>query len=80
MKLEDPQSLFGLHVHSCIQWLRPRNPSPPPAFGLIYEGTNSQPIVTHWVKWPCLAEEDAPDMANLWRELELAPGHGSLAG
>jgi hypothetical protein len=32
------------------------------------------------VKWSCLAKEDAPDMANLWRELELAPGHGSLAG
>ncbi len=32
------------------------------------------------VKWSFLAEEDAPDMANLWRELELAPGHGSLAG
>ncbi len=29
----DLQSLFGLHVHSCTHWLRPRNP-PPPAFGL----------------------------------------------
>jgi hypothetical protein len=27
----DLQSLFGLHVHSCTHWLRPRNP-PPPAF------------------------------------------------
>ncbi len=25
-------------VHSTSHWLRPRNPSPPPAFGLIYEG------------------------------------------
>jgi hypothetical protein len=25
----DPQSLFGLHVHSCTHWLRPRNPIPP---------------------------------------------------
>ncbi len=31
----DLQSLFGLHVHSCTRWLRPRNP-PPPAFGRIY--------------------------------------------
>jgi hypothetical protein len=22
----DLQSLFGLHVHSCSHWLRPRNP------------------------------------------------------
>ncbi len=25
----DLQSLFGLHVRSCIHWLRPRNPPPP---------------------------------------------------
>jgi hypothetical protein len=25
----DPQSLFGLHVHSCTHWLRPPQPSPP---------------------------------------------------
>ncbi len=31
--------LFGLHVHSCTHWLRPRNP----AFGLIYEGAIGQP-------------------------------------
>jgi hypothetical protein len=43
MKL-DLQSLFGLHVYSCIHWLRPRNPTPPPpAFGLIYEGAIGQP-------------------------------------
>jgi hypothetical protein len=24
------QSLFGLHVHSCTFWLKPRNPPPPP--------------------------------------------------
>jgi hypothetical protein len=24
----DLQSLFGLHVHLCTNWLRPRNPSP----------------------------------------------------
>jgi hypothetical protein len=29
MKL-DLQSLFKLHVHSCIHWLRPRNHQPPP--------------------------------------------------
>ncbi len=34
----DLQRLFGLHVYSCVLiGLRPRN-SPPPAFGLIYEG------------------------------------------
>jgi hypothetical protein len=26
----DLQSLFGLHVHSCTHWLRPRTPPPPP--------------------------------------------------
>jgi hypothetical protein len=25
----DLKSLFRLHVHSCIHWLRPRNPPPP---------------------------------------------------
>jgi hypothetical protein len=43
------QSLFGLHVLSCTRWLRPRNspPStPPPAFGLIYEGAIGQPRKT----------------------------------
>jgi hypothetical protein len=30
----DLQSLFGLHVHSCIHWLGPRIP-PPLVFGLI---------------------------------------------
>jgi len=40
LKLEnmelDLQSLFGPHVHSCTNWLRPRNPPPhPPLFGLI---------------------------------------------
>jgi hypothetical protein len=34
----DLQILFGLHVHSCTHWLRPRNSPPPPAFGLISEG------------------------------------------
>jgi hypothetical protein len=29
-------------VHSCIHWLRPRNPSNPPAFGLVYEGAIGQ--------------------------------------
>ncbi len=36
------RSLFGLHVHSCTYWLRPRNPPPPPAFGLTYEGAIGQ--------------------------------------
>jgi hypothetical protein len=40
----DVQSLLELHVHSCSHLLRPRNsPSPPPAFGLIYEGAIGQP-------------------------------------
>ncbi len=39
----DLQSLFGLHVHSCTHWLRPRNSPPPPAIGLIYEGAIGQP-------------------------------------
>jgi hypothetical protein len=39
----DLQSLFGLYVHSCTDWLRPHNPPPYPAFGLIYEGAIGQP-------------------------------------
>ncbi len=39
----DPQSLFWLHMHSCTHWLRPRNPPPQHAFGLIYEGSIGQP-------------------------------------
>jgi hypothetical protein len=33
----DLQSLFGLHVQGCTNWLRPRNPPLPPLLG-IYEG------------------------------------------
>ncbi len=35
----DLQSLFGLLVHSCTHWLRPRNPPPrppPPPYGRIH--------------------------------------------
>ncbi len=39
----DLQSLFELQGHSCTHWLRQRNPPPPPAFGLIYEGAIDQP-------------------------------------
>jgi hypothetical protein len=35
-------SLFGLHVHSCVHWMRPRNPPPP----RIYEGAVGQPRYT----------------------------------
>jgi hypothetical protein len=43
----DLRSLFGLYVHCCTHWLRPRNPPPlPPALGLIYEGAISQPRQT----------------------------------
>ncbi len=47
----DLQSLFGLHVHSCSHWPRPRNPPPPhsPAFGLIYEGAIGQPRYKEWI-------------------------------
>jgi hypothetical protein len=39
----DLKSLFRVHVHSCTHWLRPRNLSLSPAFGLIYEGAIGQP-------------------------------------
>jgi hypothetical protein len=32
----DLKSLFGLHVHSCTHWLRPRNPPPPPSAPRIW--------------------------------------------
>jgi hypothetical protein len=34
----DLQSLFGLNVHTCTHWLRPRCSPPPPAFGLVLRG------------------------------------------
>jgi hypothetical protein len=46
----DLQSLFGLHVHSCTDWLRLRNP--PPAFGLI---DDIYCIVTLWLEYTKLA-------------------------
>jgi hypothetical protein len=39
----DLQSLFGLHVHGCTHWRRPRNPPSPHAFRLIFEGAIGQP-------------------------------------
>jgi hypothetical protein len=37
------QSLFGLYVHSCTHWLRPRNFFSTQALGLLYEGAIGQP-------------------------------------
>jgi hypothetical protein len=38
------QSLFRLHVHMQLYSLAERDPeTPPPAFGLIYEGAVGQP-------------------------------------
>ncbi len=42
----DLQSLFGLHVHRCSHWLRPRNPPLPSTFVLMYEGAIGQPRQT----------------------------------
>ncbi len=42
----DLQSLFGLLVYSCTQWLRPWISPLPPSFGLIYEATIDQPRYT----------------------------------
>ncbi len=45
----DLQCSFGLHEHSCTHWLSEtphsafRNPHPPAAFGLIYDGTFGHP-------------------------------------
>jgi hypothetical protein len=38
LKMElDLPNLFGLHVHSCTHWLRPRNPpAPPPQYPRIW--------------------------------------------
>ncbi len=38
----DLQSLFGLRVYSWARLLRPHPATPPPAFGLIYEGAIGQ--------------------------------------
>ncbi len=37
----DLLSLFGLYLHSCTHWIRLRNPPPPPAFGIIYDGATA---------------------------------------
>ncbi len=70
----DLRSLFGLHVHSCTHWLRPRNSPPPPSFGLIYEGAIGQNrrhlIVTPWIDQH--ASVGAVNFAN------LAGGGGGL--
>ncbi len=42
----DLLSLFGLHVHSCTEWLRPCNPPPPTRIWLKYEGALGQPRKT----------------------------------
>ncbi len=38
----DLQSLFGLHMHSCTHWLRPRN-SPLPRIWAQLQGATGQP-------------------------------------
>jgi hypothetical protein len=49
----DLESLFGLLVHCCTHWLRPRNTPPPPAFGsymraLLISQDRQHLFVTPW--------------------------------
>jgi hypothetical protein len=66
MKL-DPQSLFGLHVHSCAHWLRPRNPPLPPH---VYLYTRHQWSGTHkyffcnWIRGSNLPNQIITDPAE----------------
>jgi hypothetical protein len=51
----DLQSLFGLHVHSCIHWLGLRKPLPPPRIwarirmALLVSQDKRHFFVTAWV-------------------------------
>jgi hypothetical protein len=60
----DLQNLFGLPVHSCSHWLRPRNPSLP-ALGLLYEVLASQDR-RHLFVTPCLLRTSMTDLYLLW--------------
>ncbi len=50
----DLQSLFGLHVHSCTHWLRPRNPPPAPHLGLYTRALLVSQDRRHLFVTPCL--------------------------
>jgi hypothetical protein len=56
----DLQSLFGLHVYSCIHWLRPRKSQPPPpnpphlgsyTRALLVSQDRRHLFVTPWFDW-----------------------------
>jgi hypothetical protein len=52
----DLQSLFGLHVHSLIHWLSPRNPHPPPRINtralLVCQNRQHLFVTPCWLRMP----------------------------
>jgi hypothetical protein len=60
------QSLFWLHVHSCIHWLGPRNHPPPPHLGsytraLFVSQDRRDLFVTPWLE---LKSDDYPPICE----------------
>jgi hypothetical protein len=55
----DLQSLFGIHVHNCTLWQRPRRPAPPPP-------PDPPPIWAHIRGRYWLAKIDDISLGPLW--------------
>ncbi len=69
----DLQSLFGLHVHSCTYWLRPRKPSPPPRIWAHIRGRYCSYKIDDISLWP----HDSMFLARRWTRVKL-PTFGQL--
>jgi hypothetical protein len=52
----DLQSLFGLHVHSCTHWLKPRNSPLPPHFGSFTRALLVSQDRRHIFVTPCIPQ------------------------
>jgi hypothetical protein len=67
----DLQSIFGLQVHRCTHWLRPRNPNPPPLPLLPHFGSYKRALLVsqdrrHLFVTPCLILTGGS--AHLWKQ------------
>jgi hypothetical protein len=56
-------------VHSCTNWLRPRNPTHPLAFGLVYEGITGQPNRRHLLVTPWVATNSSQSLSSIHFQL-----------
>ncbi len=60
----DFQSVFGLHVHSCTHWLRPRNPPPSPRIWAHIRGRYWSAKIDDISLWP-------PDKLLSWQRKKI---------